>query len=298
MSQIEKAIQKKKEEEELRRLEEEKRERLRPRQGAIPKRRSGDEGNMTDTPEREVGGSDRDPMSRRDVIDYYNSLNIHGYENATHDDIIRVFTDIQTDEKDMSDVNEWKQRLEGLLSDRAVRQIRDLDIPGPFVQQIHHMLNLCGLSIRQWNEISPTVLFDSSPESETLIRKMIYAVRYIGFDPAALLKKMIRYHREGSRQPKIVFQIEVDQDGELVMLSFSNLESFYHDMTFLILLFLQRGAVISKISKKSSRDFTSVMKMLIAKYNVRADDEGQRRRRVEPLGPEVITLPTRSISTG
>lgn len=61
-------------------------------------------------------------------------------------------------------------------------------------------------------------------------------------------------------------------------------------MTFLIITFLQRGAVTSKIAKKSARDFTGVMRMLIAKYNIRAD-ETDRRRRAEALGPEVITLP-------
>jgi len=62
-------------------------------------------------------------------------------------------------------------------------------------------------------------------------------------------------------------------------------------MLFLIILFLQRGAVISKIAKKSARDFAAAMRMLIAKYNIRADTEGQRRRQIEPLGPEIITLP-------
>jgi len=119
----------------------------------------------------------------------------------------------------------------------------------------------------------------------------MYAVRYIGFDPSALLKKLIRHHRDGARQPRMVFQIEMDQNGEMTTWNFSNLESFYHDMLFLVVLFLQRGAVISKISKKSSKDFAAVMKMLIAKYSIRADDEGQRRRRIKPLGPEIITLP-------
>jgi len=183
------------------------------------------------------------------------------------------------------------QKLDAILSERAARSLRALDVPRPFIEQIHHMLNLCDLSIRQWNKIAPTVQFDTSLLNEQLIKRMVYAVRYIGFGPAALLKKLIRHHRDGTRQPRVTFQIEMDQDGELITWVFNNHESFYHDMLFLIVLFLQRGAVVSKISKKSARDFAAAMKMLIAKYNIRADDEGQRRRRIEPLGPEVITLP-------
>jgi len=76
------------------------------------------------------------------------------------------------------------------------------------------MLMLCGLSIRQWNKIAPTVQFDTSLQNEQLIKRMIYAVRYIGFDPVALLKKLIRHHRDGGRQPRVSFQIEMDQNGE------------------------------------------------------------------------------------
>jgi len=93
MSQIDRALQKKMEEEESRRLEEEKREeRARLRQGAIPKRRSVDDNGSINDSEREAGGSDRETMSRRDIVEYYNSLNIVGYESASQgvDSVIQV----------------------------------------------------------------------------------------------------------------------------------------------------------------------------------------------------------------
>jgi len=79
-------------------------------------------------------------MTRRDIIDYYNSLNIIGYERATQDDIVRVYTEIQTERRDMSNIDEWKHRLETILSDKAARQFRETDIPGPFIQQFHSYL--------------------------------------------------------------------------------------------------------------------------------------------------------------
>lgn len=48
---------------------------------------------------------------------------------------------------------------------------------------------------------------------------------------------------------------------------------------------------MSKIAKKSARYFAAVARMLAAKYNIRTAEKGERRRRVEALGPEVITLP-------
>jgi len=135
--------------------------------------------------DREEGGADRETMSRREVIDYFNSLNIVGFENATQDDILRCYTEMQLEGKDYSDVEEWHQRLDHILSRRATRSLRESEIPVPFIEQIHHMLALCGLSIRQWNEIAPTVQFDTGPTNQILIRKMIYAVRYCDVTPLA-----------------------------------------------------------------------------------------------------------------
>lgn len=119
---------------------------------------------------------------------------------------------------------------------------------------------------------------------------MSYACRYIGFDPSVILKKLIRFHREGRRQPHQTFNIQFESNGITSEWVYSNQESFMKDMTFLIITFLQRGAVVSKIAKKSAKDFTLVLRMLITKYSIRAEDT-DRRRRAEALGPEVITLP-------
>lgn len=58
---------------------------------------------------------------------------------------------------------------------------------------------------------------------------------------------------------------------------YTNHESLNDDVTFLIILFLCRGAVISKITKKSVRDFDALARMLTAKYNIRVAEEDDRR---------------------
>ncbi|CAL1688666.1 unnamed protein product [Lasius platythorax] len=120
---------------------------------------------------------------------------------------------------------------------------------------------------------------------------MVLACRYQGFDPLIILKKIIRSWREGKSAPLQEFTIELEgPDGTTSQWKISNHEPIMEDMTFLITVFLNRGAVIDKIAKKSSRDFTNILKMLVAKYNIRANEEG-RRRRAEALAPEVISLP-------
>lgn len=82
-----------------------------------------------------------------------------------------------------------------------------------------------------------------------------------------------------------------NEDGDLTEeWTYIDHESLNDDVTFLIILFLCREAVISKITKKSARDFAALTRMLTAKYNIRVVEEGDRRRRAETLGPEVITL--------
>lgn len=102
---------------------------------------------------------------------------------------------------------------------------------------------------------------------------------------------MIRFHREGRRQPYIEYEVRYEHEGQIIPWKFNNHKSFLKDIEFLIVTFLQRGAVISKISKKSSQDYLNILKMLIDKYQIRTNETTGRQRRAEALGPDIITLP-------
>ncbi|KAI4476040.1 hypothetical protein M0802_014945 [Mischocyttarus mexicanus] len=62
------------------------------------------------------------------------------------------------------------------------------------------------------------------------------------------------------------------------------------DMQFLILIFINRGAVTSKILKKAQEDFVKCFKHLANKYGINTTED-RRRLRSTSLGPNVVTLP-------
>lgn len=103
------------------------------------------------------------------------------------------------------------------------------------------------------------VTFDNSPQYRDLTNKMVYACRYIGFDPSVILRKLVRCrsHREARRLLRQNFTLIFEHNGETSNWSYTNHQSFLNDMTFLLITFLQREAVISKISKKNSIMFLS-----------------------------------------
>lgn len=81
------------------------------------------------------------------------------------------------------------------------------------------------------------------------------------------------------------------EDIEHDILRYSNHESLIDDITFLILIFLNRSAVTNKIANKSSKDFAIVLRMLIAKYSIRSNKDDRRRRATAIGTPEIVTLP-------
>lgn len=205
--------------------------------------------------------------------------------------ISKVYREMIAEEKDLSSIQEWDKRLKHEINAIESQKIRDLNIPRPFIDQIHHFLKLCGLEAREWSEIYRAVVFDDSDEAKTTYDRISYACRYIGFDPSMILRRLIRFHKEGKRQELHTYVIVYEHQGEALDWVYTNKESFMKDMTFLLITFLQRGAVVSKIAKKSTKDYTAVLRMLIAKYGIKADEVEGRRRRAEALSPEIITLP-------
>lgn len=165
------------------------------------------------------------------------------------------------------------------------------DIADPFLDQLFHMLKLAGLSHRSWNMLISSVFFDDSEENIKLITRVVFASRYQGFDPSVILRKLIKSWQEGRRAPHQSFVMHYEGERGSEEWSYTNQEHFMNDMTVLVLCFLNRGAVVGKILKKSAKDYNALMRMLIAKYNIRSNEETERRRRAEALGPEVITLP-------
>lgn len=165
------------------------------------------------------------------------------------------------------------------------------DVTDPFIDQLFHMLKLAGLSHRSWNMLISSVFFDDSEENIKLVTRVIYASRYQGFDPSVILRKLIKSWQDGRRAPHQSFIMHYEGERGPEEWSYTNQEHFMNDMTVLVLCFLNRGAVVGKILKKSAKDYNALMRMLIAKYNIRSNEETERRRRAEALGPEVITLP-------
>lgn len=207
---------------------------------------------------RERGGADYEErvimgdLTAREAKDYYLRMT-NNPVTEIEALIAKIYSDIISDRSDTTSLEEWNNRLKYDLNNLENANIRSLDIPRPFIDQIYHFLNLCGLEVREWSEVYHAVIFDNSIESRLLHEKMTYACRYIGFDPSVILRKLIRHHREGTRQPYLVFNHQFESRGEISEWTYSNHEAFMKDMSFLIITFLQRGAVISKIAKKSAR---------------------------------------------
>lgn len=189
-------------------------------------------------------------------------------------------------------LNELMDAIKLMHDEQGSWEIRaQLDLTDPFVDQLYHILKLAGLTHRSWNLLIHSVFFDDSEENLKLIDRVIYASRYQGFDPSVILRKLIRSWQEGRRAPIQNFRLHYEGEHGSEDWDYSNHEEFMNDMTILVLCFLNRGAVVGKILKKSARDYNALMRMLIAKYNIRSNEETERRRRAEALGPEIVTLP-------
>lgn len=189
-------------------------------------------------------------------------------------------------------VHELLEVTKLLHDEQASWQIRTtMDITDPFVDQLYHILRLAGLPQRSWRMLIHSVFFDDSEDNIKLVNRVIYASRYQGFDPSVILRKLIKSWQDGRRAPNQSFIMHYEGELGPEDWTYTNHEEFMNDMTILVLCFLNRGAVVGKILKKSARDYNALMRMLITKYNIRTNEEAERRRRAEALGPEIITLP-------
>lgn len=134
----------------------------------------------------------------------------------------KVLSDMVSEQADLKNPQKWKSRINQEEEIKARVDLRSLKInpltggtggdgtgdpPDSFIQQIYYVLRMSDLRIRDWNMIVNTVLFYDSAENLTKINRMVYASRYIGFDPSVILRKLIRYHREGMRRPSQTFLI-------------------------------------------------------------------------------------------
>jgi hypothetical protein len=257
----------------------------------------GDRGVNVDVTRLE-GGADNDEanlleghLTPRELASYLRNIGVPLDEGVTEVMLASIYHEMVRAEADLHSIPAWSARIDLELNNYANQAVSSLDIKPSFHHQIWHFLDLCGLKRKDWKKIVDAVVFKDDDFSINLLDRMVYACRYIGFDPSVILRKVIRSHRESMNTPKQTFVLIFEANGVSQEWVYSNHEGFIKDMTFLLIIFLQRGAVVAKISKKSSRDFQAVLRMLISKYNIRANDETDRRRRTEALGPEIITLP-------
>lgn len=191
----------------------------------------------------------------------------------------------------INDPDEWKKLIESYLDDEARYTNRMSGMGSAFYKQLMHMIKLAGLSPRNWKLLWSSVIVDVDERMKDKLSKIVYASRYQGFDPSTILKKIVKSWREAKRQPMQSFHLQYEFGDVVETWTYTSHESLVDDMIFLIITFLNRGAVVAKITKKSATDFAAVLRMLIAKYNIRPNEEPARRRRAEALAPEVITLP-------
>lgn len=166
-------------------------------------------------------------------------------------------------------------------------QIRATGLSG----QINHLIALTGLPLDDWRILQATCQVTDDAATQERIAKMVDACKYQGFDPVATLKKLIGLWKVGDRVAeaqrfRLTFNGPAGEEGW----EYTSKESLIDDMYFMVTVFLNRGAVVGKILKKSNKEFVNVMKMLCAKYTVKVEERG-RGRRAEALSPEVITLP-------
>lgn len=159
------------------------------------------------------GGSDGRGPTNNEKLAHFRNLNIVGFEEASDEQIIEAYDDLVEREAQLDNVSEWETELTDILSVAASEQLRRLDMPKPFIDQLHYLIRMCGISVRQWDEVKGLLLFKPS-RAEDFMKRMVYAVRYIGFDSSIILRKLIRFHRKGRRQPKLEYELIYDYNGE------------------------------------------------------------------------------------
>lgn len=187
---------------------------------------------------RELYSGEETGISERDIIDVYSSM--------TNEDVM-PFRD------------EWNSRMHQHLDDLGSRIIRQQDIPDPFKLQVQHMIKLLGLTPRKWNLVLSAVIVPEQEAAQVKYEKMCQACKYQGFDPMVILRSLYMSWVRGNRGQRTTFAVEITFRGENEVLHYSNKEPLMDDMYFLILIFLNRGAVVSKILKKSAKHFSALL---------------------------------------
>lgn len=157
--------------------------------------------------------------------------------------------------------------------------------------QINHLLNLTGINVLEWKTLKEISTLHLGPELLVKASKMVQACKYQGFDPADMMKRVIKLWKDYNQRPGApkIYNISLDGEGAEAW-SYSDKAPLIEDVSFLVSIFLNRGAVVGKIMKKSNKEFMEVMKMLCGKYTIKTE-ERLTGRRTEALPPEVVTLP-------
>lgn len=134
--------------------------------------------------------------------------------------------------------------------------------------------------------IDLSVLDDELP----FLKALAEVARYEGFDPRVILASLLashsRYAREYGAHPEEI-ELRATVGGEEKVIKYSSNEPFSHDMQFICLMFITRGAAFDKIMKKSSEMMTQVMALMKAKYSINT----VKRKPGSSLDSKTITIP-------
>lgn len=92
----------------------------------------------------------------------------------------------------------WVSELNSLFNEQGrFEMISRAGVGSPFLDQMFHMLKLANLHHRDYNLMVGTVFFDDSERHLNLIKRMVFAVRYQGFDSSVIIRKIVRSWRDG-----------------------------------------------------------------------------------------------------
>ncbi|CAK9816441.1 hypothetical protein ANTPLA_LOCUS8968 [Anthophora plagiata] len=109
---------------------------------------------------------------------------------------------------------------------------------------------------------------------------MLDACKYQGFDPMMIFCNFIWCNQVALRARREIYELQYRTDGRGVTWQYSSHENLTDDVFLLVITFLNRGAMVSKLLKESRFNFARVIKMPCTKYDI----EG--RSRAEALDPE------------
>lgn len=163
---------------------------------------------------------------------------------------------------------------------------------GPAQEQLRHMITMAGLSLGDWQMLVSTVVVPDSIDFQNKCKMIVQASRCQDFDPLVIARKFVISHRAAKSAPYEEHIIKFKEaDGEEKEWKYHSREDIADDSHFLVLVFLNRRAIVHKLIKKSNRDFVKIVKMLCAKYQISAEASRKKKDRNESLDPEVMTFP-------